>query len=278
MRAVTSIDVEEIRDRLDARIHRGEIAWQTAFNAWTCLRMMFRDAREAKRRDIRVRTDNPTNDVAPPDRGTERAKQYLYPSEFLQLVSCEEVPLGWRRAFTLATYLLLRMGELAVLGWDDLDIERRTVHVHRAMRRRSNEEKETKSGSKRRFLIEPALVPLLKQMHHGCGGTGRVSQVLPWGKHFRHFAAIGLREYLALAGVRRAELFTDDATRKWITFHDLRATGITWMAVRGDDPLKIKQRAGHSHLVTTERYIRIAEELREGFGTVFPELPRSLLL
>jgi hypothetical protein len=25
----------------------------------------------------------------------------------------------------------------------------------------------------------------------------------------------------------------------------LRATGITWAAVRGDDPLRIKQRAGH---------------------------------
>lgn len=50
---------------------------------------------------------------------------------------------------------------------------------------------------------------------------------------------------------------------KWITFHDLRATGITWMAVRGDDPLKIKQRAGHASLSTTEGYIRLAEELRE---------------
>jgi len=62
-----------------------------------------------------------------------------------------------------------------------------------------------------------------------------------------------------------------------MTFHDLRATGITWMAVQGVDPLKIKQRAGHANLSTTERYIRVAEELRPGFGEVFPPLPRSIL-
>jgi len=79
--------------------------------------------------------------------------------------------------------------------------------------------------------------------------------------------------------VERAELFAmRDPTRKAMTFHDTRATGITWCAVRGDDPLKIKQRAGHSSFSTTEGYIREAENLREGFGSVFPPLPDDLLV
>jgi hypothetical protein len=45
----------------------------------------------------------------------------------------------------------------------------------------------------------------------------------------------------------------------------------------GDDPLKIKQRAGHSTFSTTEGYIREAENLNEGFGVVFPPLPDDLL-
>jgi integrase len=89
--------------------------------------------------------------------------------------------------------------------------------------------------------------------------------------------ANGLRLYLAVAGVERDELYVNDATRKWITFHDLRATGLTWMAVRGDDALRIKQRAGHSSFSTTERYIREAEAVRDGFGAVFPALPEALL-
>jgi hypothetical protein len=54
--------------------------------------------------------------------------------------------------------------------------------------------------------------------------------------------AEGLRTYLEVAGVKRPELFTTDKTRKAITFHDLRATGLTLMAIRGDEPLRIMQR------------------------------------
>lgn len=82
-----------------------------------------------------------------------------------------------------------------------------------------------------------------------------------------------------LAGITRAELFPDEATestRKAMTFHDLRASGITWCAVRGDQPLTITQRAGHSSFSTTQGYIREAENLRVGFGAPFPELPPSL--
>jgi hypothetical protein len=49
------------------------------------------------------------------------------------------------------------------------------------------------------------------------------------------------------------------------------------MAVRGDDPLKIQERAGHTDFETTQGYIRMAEGLREGFGEVFPPLPPELL-
>jgi hypothetical protein len=77
--------------------------------------------------------------------------------------------------------------------------------------------------------------------------------------------------------ITRADLFTSDETRKAITFHDLRGTGITWCAVRGDDALKIKQRAGHASFSTTEGYIREAENMRAGFGAVFPRLPAGLL-
>ncbi len=80
----------------------------------------------------------------------------------------------------------------------------------------------------------------------------------------RHAAprlAEGLCVYLEVAGVTRAELHTTDATRKAMTFHDLRATGLTWLASRGDDALRIKQRAGHSAFTTTEGE---AEAVREG--------------
>ena len=87
-----------------------------------------------------------------------------------------------------------------------------------------------------------------------------------------------LRKYLARAGVKRTELFKTEATRRAITFYDAtRATGITWMAVRGDEPLRIMQRAGHTTFDTTLIYIREAENFRIDFGAPFPPLPASLL-
>jgi hypothetical protein len=52
------------------------------------------------------------------------------------------------------------------------------------------------------------------------------------------------------------------------THRDYQSRNI--MVVRGDDPLKIKQRCGHTTFSTTELYIREAEAIREGFGIVVP--------
>jgi integrase len=87
--------------------------------------------------------------------------------------------------------------------------------------------------------------------------------------------ARGFRTWLERAGVTRPELHNATPTRKAITVYDLRATGITWMAIRGDEPLRIMQRAGHTSFSTTQGYIREAENVRQGFGVPFPPLPRS---
>jgi hypothetical protein len=86
-----------------------------------------------------------------------------------------------------------------------------------------------------------------------------------------------LREHLHRAGITREELFADDETRAPLTLHDLRATGITWCAVRGADPIKIQRRAGHTDLATTQRYIREAENIDARFGVPFPILPASVV-
>lgn len=275
MRAISPGHIEDVRDRLDAKIRAGELSWKTGQNVWTIVRTAFRDARASKHRALRVRPDDPCGGIAPPEHGDEKAKQYLYPTEFLQLIGCEEVPIRWRVVFVLSVYFVVRAAELEALGWDDVDLTRGIVHVHRSLRRYTRTEKSTKTGAKPRFAIEPTLLPLLRALHRATGGHGRVLATLGMPNKFELSKA--LRGYLALAGVEREELFVNDATRKWMTFHDLRATGLTWMAMRGDDPLKIKQRAGHTTFATTERYVRSAEELREGFGTVFPELPRGLV-
>lgn len=277
MRDVSTANIEALVERLDARVRAQEIGWKTAAHAWTLVTGMFRDAVSSKQRDLRARADNPTTGVRGPDTGDEKSKTYLWPSEFLQLVSSPAVPLRWRRLFTLAVYTYARAGEIEALEWDDVHIDKGYVHVHKSVERISSRGrgklKTTKTGVSRKPPMERELRPLLEALHEECGGTGHVFDMPSPGVLSRK-----LKFYLERAGVSRRELFITDATRKAITFHDLRATGITWMAFRGDDPLKIMQRAGHRGFETTQKYIREAENLAaECFGEVFPTLPLDLL-
>lgn len=108
----TRDDVENVRDALDAKIASGALNWKTARYAWATFIKLCDDAANAKRRDLRVRSDNPTAGVRAPDRGVRKLKQYLFPSEVLRFVSCKDVPLTWRRNLAVAVYLYMRDGEL----------------------------------------------------------------------------------------------------------------------------------------------------------------------
>jgi integrase len=275
MRDITRVEIEEFVSALDERVRATDkpISWKTAAHVWGLVTRMFADASGAKQRDLRVRDDNPALGVHGPDRGARKAKVYLWPSEFLDLVSCADVPLEWRRAFAVTTYLYARAGEVNALTWDDVDLDRRVVHIHSAVDRDTGKTHSTKTSVARRVPIEPMLLPVLQAMHQEVKGRGRILAIDATDRKLSR----QLQRCLTLAKVKRRELYITDATRRAMTFHDLRATGIIWCAVRGDDPLKIKQRAGHSTFSTTEVYIREAENLREGFGDVFPTLPASLL-
>lgn len=273
--AVSRRDLERVVEDLDRRVRAGELSWRTARHAWGLCTKMFSDACKSKRLDLRVREDNPARDVRGPDRGIDKAKSYLYPEELTALVSCETVPLRWRRLFALMVYMYTRPGELAALEWSDVDMTRGTIHVHRALDD-DGEAKPTKTGITRRIPIESTLRPLLEVMRREATPEG--AKAPPAGSRVvvsmppECDLSKRLREYLKRAGVERAELFANDATRKQIRFYDLRATGITWMAIRGDEPMRIMRRAGHKEFSTTMGYVREAETLGD-VGEPFPPLP-----
>lgn len=274
---VTREDVEDVVKALDDKVQEAEskkarFGWKTATNVWSTVTKLFDDARSHKDRSLRARDTNPCTDVRGPDRGAKKAKQYLYPSEFLRLVNCPKIPLHFREVYAFLVYTYMRVGEFEALRRGDIDLEHGVIHVTKAVDRLTRKVKSTKSGETRVIPIEPQLASLVANLVDRKGKHKLGDFWIPDPED----RAICLRAHLLLAGVTRATLHADDARSKHITAHDLRATGITWAAVRGDDHLKIMQRAGHADAGTSLLYIREAENLRQGFGEPFPELPTTI--
>lgn len=276
MADVTAHDCERIVERLDAAVDDEELKWKSAINIWGTVTKMFDDTCRGKRLDLRAREreSNPTRDVRGPERGRRTQKVHLYPSELLALVSCDDLPLRRRRAYALAVYCYLRPGELEALAVGDVDLERGILTVQRAMNRdEPGETKAPKSGLARLPVeIEPNALPLLTAMVADALPDGRL--VGPLGDP--HDLAAIIRGDLWRAGVRRTELHEGTPTREWMTLHDCRTTGITWMAVRGDSPLVMMARAGHHDVKQTTAYVDAAMLVRRVYGDVFPVLPKAL--
>ena len=85
--------------------------------------------------------------------------------------------------------------------------------------RRTRTEKTTKSRRARRFNIEPALLPLLRQISELAGHHGTLVDLVSEPE-----MAVGLRRSLMHAGVTRHELHVGSAATNKKSWHDLRST------------------------------------------------------
>jgi len=276
MPAVTSKDIEALVSALDRKVRDGKIGAKTAKNVWGTCSKLFDDATHAKPAEgLRCLEKDPTEGVrGPDDDEADKLLQFLYPSEVASFLSCEEVPLVWRVNVAVGVYLCPRDGEQRALKWSAVDLEHGVVTVAETYDRRKREDRAgTKSGAARVVPIRPELAPLLKALRDATGGVGLVCP-LP---AFRTMAR-GLRRWLKHAGVTRAALHATSTVSKQLRWHDLRATGLTWLAVEGGSPTMIRDVAGHTQTSMTDRYMRSAAILRGGrFGQPFPTLPPALL-
>jgi hypothetical protein len=123
------------------------------------------------------------------------------------------------------------------------------------------------------------LLPLLKAMH-----KERADDDAPIVPALRttndKFRAKQLREHLKRADVTRARLEADTLTLRPIDFRSCRDTGITWLALPGPRQLTLhamQRRCGHEDIETTNRYVKMAEDLSGTIGEPFRTLPGSLL-
>lgn len=274
---ITKGRLEDFVTLLDERARAGKHSAKYGLDIYTTMATLMRDATSAKDRKMRILDGqpNPAIGVAPPDRGTKKVKVYLYPGEFLKLVSCPKVRLDRAQLYAVAVYSYLREGELTTLQWEDISLEACNILVHRAEDRNRDRGTVTPKGDQtRRVNFEPALLPMFEAMKKVA--TTRLVFPTPPSASGDYGVASLLRKDLLAAGCHRAELHKGGKGRKRMTFHDLRATGATWQAQRGDAPQRVQSRLGHSDFRTTMIYVREAET--SGINEpVFPALPPRLV-
>lgn len=276
VRSVTRATIEDFVTMLDRKVQARAMTWKMAEHIWGTLRSMFDDATRAKDRTVRAGLEaSPIADVRGPERGAKPMRTVLRVDEFVALVSCPDVPLARAQAYAVATYLCLRSGELAAIDWQDVHLEgtRPYVEVHRSIdrKRRPKLEGSTKGKRGRLVPVPAALVPLLEALRGEKTRGPVMTRLARPGA-----AAELLRLDLRCAGVLRSTLHVESGARKPVTFHDLRATGITWLVSRGDAALSVKEAAGHGDYATTAGYVRMAEVLGDD-AAPFPTLPARLL-
>lgn len=276
---VQSDDLRDVVQALDAKASSGEgkgrdrFGQKSACNCWAIVSKMFGDATGSKLRELRILKRNPAIGVKPPDPPGTLERQWLFPAELDQLLRCEAVPLVRRRLYAVATYCYTRPGEVLAFLWGrSIDLKHGMVRVNRAFDHIEDVFHEyTKTGDSRHFAVEPVLKPLLAAMWAERSKPGLVFPTLG------HLADV-LRKDLMTAKVARAALHVRRAGSQPLRFHDLRATGITYMAIRGDSDQDVRERAGHSDFETTLLYIRRGHlALTSAIGRPYAPLPECLL-
>jgi integrase len=289
---VTRVDGERLVGQLDAAVAgfmkngpgNGRLAPSTAANVWGDVQHAFDEAVNAKDPRLRVLHANPLHGVRGPDGGESRQGQILYSDELLALLRGEPaadrglgVPLYRRLVYAMAVYTKARASELEALTAADVDLKHQTITIAKQSDPTTQGRKGTKQTKTKRIRaidIEPNLFQLVADLvaHPQGKGTRLLHMPPPEDR------AKLLRKDLRKVGVTRAALFVEhDPLQRAIVFHDLRDTGLTHMAVRGDSPILIQWAGGHTDFKTTQSYIARGQTERRRIGDPLPPLPPDLL-
>lgn len=156
----------------------------------------------------------------------------------------------------LALHTGMRLGEIRALRWQNVNLEERLIHVVA-----SGEENTTKNYTSRDAFMSDAVHEMLQEYVRPANEFVFLNQ---YGK--QHTGVPTTFKRMA------NQLFNEGVTdrRQKVTFHTLRHTFASWLALRGTPILTIRDLMGHKTLAMTERYAKlIPDARREAVVNVF---------
>lgn len=152
--------------------------------------------------------------------------------------------------WALAIMTGMRKGELHALNWTDVDFENKVISVTKSWSRLDGIGP-TKSTKNRYIPISNELEMFLRNLKaKNLTENGRVLESHEqWELGYQAYV---LREFCKEIGITS------------IKFHDLRATFITQMLIRGVPLAKVMKIVGHATIKTTMRYLRLVAQDTQG--------------
>lgn len=163
----------------------------------------------------------------------------------------DAMPMRYRMSIYLAVFGDgLRIGEVCALQRRDVDLKTRTLHIRRG-RVTMDSEKLTDTPKTERSIrderIPPQLLPLLQQFLSEQVLRGEKSWLFPeLTDSTKPVHPNSLRSWYSKARIK--------AGRPDLRFHDLRHTGLTWLAAEGATVKELMDAAGHADVDTAMRY------------------------
>ncbi len=245
---ISSYDLEQIKVRMLER----ELAPRT-------VQWVIRAVHQVFARAIAwgfMRGTNPAGGVDLP-RFDNRRERFLSYEEASRLLSeCERRTTPYNLLYPLVYLALhtgMRAGELFNLRWKDIDLENGVISI-----------KDPKGGENRRVFVLSDALEVLKDLRDEV--EDRIGRELsgedpvflkPDGKPFTQVPSAF---DTAVKICRLNEGIEDPRDR--VTFHTLRHTFCSWLAIQGTPLHVIKELAGHKTIQMTERYAHLLPDVR----------------
>lgn len=232
-------------------------------------------------------TSNPFSVVSVPKKRkkldlTEEQNQNFYSKEqlltFLRCLKAE----GNSKIYTffhLLAFTGMRKGEVFALKWKDIDFEKKTIIINKALSKGENNQlyvKSTKTGTSRIIYIDSASLTILEA----------------WRKtQFEDYQPLGFntlnQDQLIFSNLKN-QYIQPSITSKWlnniltkyqlpnITTHGFRHTHCTLLSEAHIPPKGIQQRLGHADIQTTFNvYTHVSEQTQKGIAQILSEYMAS---
>jgi integrase len=182
---------------------------------------------------------NPIKGVKLPTLSNRREKFLTHQEADILLTKLEKVSRQLWEMSLMGLHTGMRAGEICALRWGDVDFDNGMINIP-----------DSKSGRPRHVFMTEMVKKILDEKEQTKPGE-LVFQARGGGKiqdiskaFFRAVEELGFNEGI-------------DDRRRRVTFHTLRHTFASWLAIQGTPIIEIKELLGHQTLVMTERYAHL---------------------